>query len=330
MSREKVLALLRERQGEYCSGEAMSRQLGISRAGVWKAIEGLRQEGYTISSAPNRGYRLEEGPDLLRAGELSGALSGCLVGRKLLCLETVDSTNTECKRRAMAGEAEGLVVVADEQTGGRGRLGRSFQSPKGQGLYLSALLRPRLEPGQVADFTAWVAVAVCDGIEAACGVRPRIKWTNDIILGGKKLVGILTELGLESESNALEYLIPGIGVNVNQAPEDFSPEIRDMATSLAQELGRPVRRSDLAVQIILALDRMYAGFPENKAEYLEKYRADCLTPGNQVQLITPVSRQEAYAVAVDDDFRLVVELPDGTRKALSAGEVSVRGMYGYV
>lgn len=330
MSREKVLALLRERQGEYCSGEAMSRQLGISRAGVWKAIEGLRQEGYTISSAPNRGYRLEEGPDLLRAGELSGALSGCLVGRKLLCLETVDSTNTECKRRAMAGEAEGLVVVADEQTGGRGRLGRSFQSPKGQGLYLSALLRPRLEPGQVADFTAWAAVAVCDGIEAACGVRPRIKWTNDIILGGKKLVGILTELGLESESNALEYLIPGIGVNVNQAPEDFSPEIRDMATSLAQELGRPVRRSDLAVQIILALDRMYAGFPENKAEYLEKYRADCLTPGNQVQLITPVSRQEAYAVAVDDDFRLVVELPDGTRKALSAGEVSVRGMYGYV
>lgn len=330
MSREKVLALLRERQGEYCSGEAMSRQLGISRAGVWKAIEGLRQEGYTISSAPNRGYRLEEGPDLLRAGELSGALSGCLVGRKLLCLETVDSTNTECKRRAMAGEAEGLVVVADEQTGGRGRLGRSFQSPKGQGLYLSALLRPRLEPGQVADFTAWVAVAVCDGIEAACGVRPRIKWTNDIILGGKKLVGILTELGLESESNALEYLIPGIGVNVNQAPEDFSPEIRDMATSLAQELSRPVRRSDLAVQIILALDRMYAGFPENKAEYLEKYRADCLTPGNQVQLITPVSRQEAYAVAVDDDFRLVVELPDGTRKALSAGEVSVRGMYGYV
>ena len=330
MSREKVLALLRERQGEYCSGEAMSRQLGISRAGVWKAIEGLRQEGYTISSAPNRGYRLEEGPDLLRAGELSGALSGCLVGRKLLCLETVDSTNTECKRRAMAGEAEGLAVVADEQTGGRGRLGRSFQSPKGQGLYLSALLRPRLEPGQVADFTAWAAVAVCDGIEAACGVRPRIKWTNDIILGGKKLVGILTELGLESESNALEYLIPGIGVNVNQAPEDFSPEIRDMATSLAQELGRPVRRSDLAVQIILALDRMYAGFPENKAEYLEKYRADCLTPGNQVQLITPVSRQEAYAVAVDDDFRLVVELPDGTRKALSAGEVSVRGMYGYV
>ena len=330
MSRERVLSLLRESGGEYLSGEAMSRQLGISRAAVWKTIEALRQEGYEIASAPNRGYRLQAAPDRLREGELAGPLEGCLVGRKLLCLDTVDSTNTECKRQAMAGAEEGLVVIADEQTGGRGRLGRTFQSPKGSGLYLSALLRPRLEPAQVADFTAWVAVAVCDGIEAACGVRPRIKWTNDIILGGRKLVGILTELGLESESNALEYLVPGIGINVNHRPEDFTPEIRDMATSLAQQLGHPVRRTEVAIQLVRALDRMYAGFPENKAEYLAKYRADCLTPGNPVQLITPVSRQEAYAVEIDDDFRLVVELPDGSRKALSAGEVSVRGMYGYV
>jgi len=330
MSREKVLSLLRESQGGYLSGEAMSRALGISRAGVWKAIEGLRQEGYTISSAPNRGYRLEEATDLLREGELSGPLKGCLVGRKLLCLDTIDSTNTECKRQAVAGTAEGLVVTAEEQTGGRGRRGRSFQSPRGGGLYLSALLRPKLEPGQVRDFTAWVAVAVCDGIEACCGVRPQIKWTNDIILGGRKLVGILTELGLESESNALDYLVTGIGINVGQRPEDFSDEVRPMATSLAQELGRPVRRAELAVHVIRALDRMYAGFPRNKQEYLAKYRADCITTGKQVQLITPVSRREAYALEIDDDFDLVVELPDGTREVLSAGEVSVRGMYGYV
>ena len=129
MSRERVLALLRERQGAYLSGEAMSRTLGISRAGVWKAIEGLRQEGYTISSAPNRGYRLEDAPDKLRAGELSGPLAGALVGSKLMCLDVVDSTNTECKRQAVAGAEEGLVVMAEEQTGGRGRRGRSFQSP---------------------------------------------------------------------------------------------------------------------------------------------------------------------------------------------------------
>lgn len=330
MSREAVLSLLRERRGEYLSGEAMSRTLGISRAGVWKAVEALRREGYEIASAPNRGYRLEAAPDRLREGELAGPLAGCLVGSTLACLDTVDSTNTECKRRAMAGAPEGLVVTAEEQTGGRGRLGRSFQSPRGGGLYLSALLRPRLEPAQAADFTAWVAVAVCDGIERCCGVRPRIKWTNDIVLGGKKLVGILTELGLESESNALEYLVTGIGVNVNQGPEDFTGQVRDVATSLAQALGRPVRRADLAVQIILALDRMYAQFPGNKGAYLERYRADCLTPGNRVQLVTPASRREAYAVEIDDEFRLVVELPDGTRQALSAGEVSVRGMYGYV
>ena len=330
MSRESVLALLRERQGEYVSGEAMSRALGISRAGVWKAIEGLRQEGYTISSAPNRGYRLEDAPDKLRAGELSGPLAGALVGSKLMCLDVVDSTNTECKRQAVAGAEEGLVVMAEEQTGGRGRRGRGFQSPKGKGLYLSALFRPDLEPGQVSDFTAWVAVAVCDGIEACCGIRPQIKWTNDIILNGKKLVGILTELSLVSETNTLDYMVTGIGVNVNQAVEDFSPEIQEMATSLSMVLGRPVRRADLAAQIILALDRMYAGYPEDRAEYLKKYRAGCITTGHQVQLITPAARRQAFALEIDDDFNLVVELYNGKRETISAGEVSVRGMYGYV
>ena len=160
MSRERVLALLRERQGAYLSGEAMSRTLGISRAGVWKAIEGLRQEGYTIASAPNRGYCLEDAPDRLRVGELFGLLSDAKIGSQLLCLDVIDSTNTECKRRAMDGAPEGLVVTAEEQTGGRGRRGRSFQSPRGTGLYLSALFRPELEPARVSDFTAWVAVAV--------------------------------------------------------------------------------------------------------------------------------------------------------------------------
>ena len=330
MSREKVLSLLLGQGEKPLSGEAMSRELGVSRAAVWKAIEALRQEGYEITSAPNRGYQLESAPDRVREGELSGPLAGCHIGSTLVCLDTIDSTNTECKRRAMAGAPDGMVILSEEQTGGRGRLGRSFQSPKGCGLYLSALLRPQLPPAEVVDFTAWVAVAVCDGIEAACGTRPQIKWTNDIVLNGKKLVGILTELGLESETNSLQYLVTGIGINVNHRPEDFGEDIRDMATSLAQELGRPVRRSLLAAEVIKAMDRMYANFPHNKQEYLDKYRVDCLTTGHQVQLITPVSRQEAFALEIDDEFRLVVELPDGTRKALSTGEVSVRGMYGYV
>ena len=329
MSRERVLSLLLGQEG-YLSGEAMSRELGVSRAAVWKAIEALRQEGYAISSAPNRGYRLEQAPDRLREGELSGPLAGCTVGSHLLCLEQIDSTNTEAKRQAMAGAPDGLVVLAEEQTGGRGRLGRSFQSPRGTGLYLSALLRPRLAPETVANLTAWVAVAVCDGIEACCGVRPQIKWTNDIVLNGKKLCGILTELGLESETNSLASLVTGIGLNTHQRREDFAPEIRDMATSLALELGRPVRRVELARHVIQALDRMYQNFPENKAAYLDRYRQDCLTTGRPVQLITPTQRREAQAVEIDGQFRLVVEFPDGSREALMAGEVSVRGMYGYV
>ena len=328
MRRDEVLALLKAQGGAPLSGEAMSQKLGVSRAAVWKAMEGLRQEGYVISSAPRRGYALEDSPDLLSPGELMD--SGRKIGANLVCLDTVDSTNNEVKRRAVDQVPEGLVVVSAQQTGGRGRRGRSFQSPKGKGLYLTALLRPRLDPSQVADIPAWVAVAVCDGIEAACGVRPQIKWTNDLVLNGRKLCGILTELGLESESNDLDYLITGIGINVNHTPEDFDAEVRPIATSLAQELGHPVRRAQLAVEIIRALDRMYAQFPQNKQEYLERYRADCLTVGKQVQLITPAAREEAFAVAIDDDFRLVVEYPDGRRAALSAGEVSVRGMYGYV
>ena len=171
---------------------------------------------------------------------------------------------------------------------------------------------------------------MCDGIEACCGVRPQIKWTNDIVMGGKKLVGILTELGIESETNALDYLVTGIGVNVNQEREDFLPEIQDMAVSLSQILGRPVRRAELAAQIILALDRMYAAYPEDRAEYLEKYRADCVTTGHQVQLITPTARRQAFALEIDSDFNLVVELYNGKKETICAGEVSVRGMYGYV
>ena len=229
MSRETVLSLLLAHPGEYLSGAAMSRTLGVSRAAVWKAIEALRQEGYEITSAPNRGYRLESAPDRVREGELSGHLAGCLVGSRLLCLDTIDSTNTEAKRQAMAGAPEGLVVLAEEQTGGRGRLGRSFQSPRGCGLYLTALLRPQLPPIEVVDFTAWVAVAVCDGIQAACGVRPRIKWTNDIYVGDRKLVGILIEHNHAGAS--LSRTIAGIGINVNQTA--FDPALPN-PVSLAQ------------------------------------------------------------------------------------------------
>lgn len=262
--------------------------------------------------------------------QLTHALQGCRVGSRLLCLDSVDSTNTEAKRRAAQGAAEGLVVLSRHQSAGRGRAGRSFHSPDRLGLYLSALLRPPLSVREVVHFTAWTAVAVCDGIQAACGLRPQIKWTNDLVLGGKKLCGILTELGLYQKTGALDYLVAGIGINVNHSPTDFPGDIRSIATSLSMELGHPVDHISLAAQVILALDRMYARFPGDKSAYLEQYRADCLTVGKPVRLITPVSSRDAVALGIDEEFRLLVEYPDGTTEAVSTGEVSVRGMFGYV
>jgi BirA family biotin operon repressor/biotin-[acetyl-CoA-carboxylase] ligase len=262
--------------------------------------------------------------------ELTALLEGktnC-IGKKVLWLEETDSTNLVCRRMAARGAREGLAVLARAQTAGRGRRGRSFQSTGDLGLYLSVLLRPEQGMEEVSNMTAWVAVAVCDGVERACGVRPEIKWINDIILNGKKLGGILTEAGLEQ--GKMDHLVVGIGVNVNHTPEDFLPELRSMATSLSIELPKAPDMADLAAHIIRALDEMYAAFPERKAEYLEKYRAGCITTGKAVQLITPASREEAESLSIDDQFRLVVRMETGEVRALSAGEVSVRGMYGYL
>lgn len=330
MTKDRVLTFLKESGESYCSGERMSQALGLSRAAVWKAVDALRQEGYAISSVPSRGYRLERSPDRLSVGELSGALAGCTVGGNLICLDSVDSTNNYVKALAEQGAPHGTVVLSDCQTGGRGRRGNRFLSPAGKGLYLSALLRPQLPPAAVIDLTAWVAVALCDALEQVTGERPGIKWTNDIILRQKKVCGILTELSLEGESGALNYVVTGIGINVSQTDEDFGPEVAPVAISLEQALGRPVRRADLAAALIRALDKLSRDFPEKKADYLARYRADCLTTGHQVRLLQRGERRTAFAESIDDNFALVVRWPDGTRETVTAGDVSVRGLLGYV
>ena len=330
MLKDEVLALLKARQDAPLSGEAMSQALGVSRAAVWKAMEALRQEGYQIASAPRRGYVLESSPDRLSAGELAGALEGRTVGGTLVCLDSVDSTNTEVKRRALTGDApDGLAVVAGEQTGGRGRRGRAFLSPAGKGLYLSVLLKPACPLEQVSTLTAWTAVAICDAIEDLCGVRPGIKWPNDVILDGRKLCGILTELELEGETAALRYVVVGAGLNLSQDEADFGPEVAPVAVSLKQALGTAPRRAEAAAALLQALDKMYAAFPAEKDAWLARYRADCLTLGRQVRLLRNGGEEEAFARAIDDDFALVVEHPDGRMETVSSGEVSVRGLLGY-
>ena len=328
MMKEQVLALLTTGDGGYVSGGEMSWKLGVSRAAIWKAITALREDGYRIEAAPRKGYRLLDGPDRLTAGSVLPYLKNSSRGNRLICLETVDSTNNYAKSLAMLGGKDGTVIVSDEQTGGRGRLGRSFQSPKGKGVYLTMLLRPDVPPARAVNLTAHAAVAVCEGIEEACGAKPGIKWTNDIVLGGRKLCGILTEMAVEGESGALQYVVIGIGINANHTPEDFSPEVREIAASLSQELGHPVARGRLCACVINALDEMYVAWLSGSV-YYERYRDRCLTLGKPVRLLRNGGAEEAFAEGLDPDFGLIVRFSDGRRETVTAGEVSVRGLYGY-
>ena len=332
MSKEKIFALLSAQNGEFVSGESISAQLGVSRAAVWKAVGALRRDGYTIEAQTGLGYRLAGSPDVLSERELRRRLGETkTVGRTLYCFDSVDSTNSFLKRAAAEGAIDGAVAVADEQTAGRGRRGRSFSSGPGRGVYLSALLRPKLAPEKLLPLTALGAVAACDAVERACGVRPQIKWTNDLVLNGKKLSGTLTELSLEGESGALDYAVIGIGINCNNTLEDFPQEIRGMATSVFLETGKRVQRAALAAALIEELDKLYAALQSgDTAPYLATYRRDCLTLGREVQLLWRDASERVTALDVDEQFGLIVRHEDGTTETVRTGEVSVRGLYGYV
>lgn len=331
MSREQVLALLREQEG-YLSGEELSRELGLSRAAVWKAVETLRKEGYGIEARTGLGYRLTSAPDALTEREVRRFLGEPKrLGRELHCLDTIDSTNTYAKKLALSGSPDGTVVIANNQTAGRGRMGRQFQSPKDKGIYLSVLLRPDVTPDRLMPVTAMAGVAVCDAVEKVCGVRPGLKWPNDPVVGNRKLCGILTECSLEGETGRVQYLVLGIGINVSQSAEDFSPDVAEIATSLAAYLGHEVSRPALAAALIRELERLYETLlTGDLSDYLTHYRQNCVNLGKTVQLLGSDAREVVTAVNIDPEFGLVVRTETGEEKIVRSGEVSVRGMYGYV
>lgn len=251
------------------------------------------------------------------------------VGRHVLLFDLLDSTNNEIRRRSIDTVENGLAVIADGQTGGRGRRGRNFLSPAGKGLYLSVLLQPCCAPHELSMLTAWAAVALCDALERVCGVRPGIKWPNDLVLNGQKLCGVLTELELEAETGLPRYVILGVGVNVHQTETDFGPEVADIAISLRQALGAAPGRTELAAEILRALDAMDQAFPQARTHYLERYRQACLTLGKPVTVLRAAGTRHGTAVGIDETFALLVRWENGETEAVSAGEVSVRGLYGY-
>lgn len=242
-------------------------------------------------------------------------------------LAAVDSTNLVCKRMALGGAPDGTVVIADAQTAGRGRLGRSFQSARGLGLYLSILWRPETPPQQWMALPALGAVAAVRAVECVCSAQVQIKWPNDLVHGGKKLGGILTESVLLGCGAAV---VLGIGINVSHRAEDFEGEVRGMAASLETVTGRSVSREELAAALVEELDALRREAFDRPQLWLEEYRRRCLTVGREVQVITPDAVRRAEALAVDETFGLQVRYEDGSVDTVRAGEVSVRGLYGYV
>ena len=243
--------------------------------------------------------------------------------------EELNSTNLRIKAMAKAGAPHGTVLIADRQTGGMGRMGRNFHSPGGVGIYMSILLRPNCSPVELMHLTCATAVAMCDAVEKAAGFRPGIKWTNDLVSGKRKLGGILTELGL-TPKGMVDYAIIGIGINCCQQISDFAPDIQNIAGSLSMVIEKAVDRSKVAAAMMEALHTMSDTLLTEKSAMLESYRADCITVGQDISLVRGDEVRHGHAVDVDEAGALIVRFPDGHLEAVNSGEVSVRGMYGYL
>lgn len=248
---------------------------------------------------------------------------------RIACFKSVDSTNTLAKSMAASGAPHGTVLIADHQTAGRGRLGRTFLSPAGTGVYMSVILRPGCTPDKLMHLTCAAAVAMCEAVEKAAGIRPGIKWTNDLVYGGKKLAGILTELSIAPESGLVDWAIVGIGINCCQSIQDFASEIRDTAGSLAMVTGRDIDRCRVAAAMVDALENMDRRLLTDREATLDAYRADCITLGKDISLHRGDEVRYGTAVDMDAAGALIVRFPDGHTETVNSGEVSVRGMYGY-
>jgi BirA family biotin operon repressor/biotin-[acetyl-CoA-carboxylase] ligase len=319
-SEEMVLAFLAEAGDEFVSGEAISDKLGLSRAAVWKHVNALRAQGYRIEAAPARGYRLVEIPDRLGELELRPLLNTHDLGQALHWYEEVGSTNDVAKELAEEGALHGEVVVAERQTAGRGRRGRSWSSPARRNLYLSVILRPELPPARAPEVTLLASVAVCQAVRQA-GVAAAIKWPNDVLVSGRKLAGVLTEMAAEVER--VQWLVVGIGVNVNADRDDFPEELCDLATSLRLERGQPVPRVLFAAALLTALEEWLdrhadEGFAPVRAAWREM--SDTL--GREVRVRSGGVDVVGVAEDVDESGALLVRTAEGLERVVS-GDVEM-------
>lgn len=323
---DKLAALLLAHQDRPVSGEAISREMGVSRSAVWKGMERLRQTGWEIDSATNRGYQLIRIPDLLTLPLVEKFLPRPR-SAPIRIYDELDSTITQGQRMALEGAEDRTVIIADHQTMGAGRMGRSFHSPGGVGIYLSYLLAPECDGGALSLLTSCAGLAVCGAITACTGLAPTLKWPNDVILGHRKVCGILTRLVSDGENGSVGWAIIGIGVNVAQ--DSFPEELADKAISVRMAGGETLR-ARLAAELICGLDEIFSGtgWQTGDPVILDRLRALSCTLGRQVVVSSPLGQQEGEAVDIAPDGSLLVRFADGVR-AVNSGEVSIRGVLGY-
>jgi BirA family biotin operon repressor/biotin-[acetyl-CoA-carboxylase] ligase len=325
-----IVKLLKDAAPGYVSGGDIGRRLDVSRTAVWKHVEELRKEGYSIEASTRCGYRLLPSGERLNAWEISCGLDTNIVGSEILYFDSLDSTNSYAGKLASEGCNEGLTVIAGKQTGGRGRLGRSWESPEEKGIYISAVIKPDMAPAESPILTFAAAVAVVDAMRKATGIKAGIKWPNDLIIDGKKVCGILLEMS--SEADRVNYVIIGIGVNYSQDTGDFPAELKDKAVSLkmAAANGRFSRLSVIKAilsELDSALELIKGGF--NK-EILDAWREQSVTLGREVAFIMKDKGYCGMAVDITDEGRLLVDCRDGVRRELLSGEISIRGINGYI
>lgn len=324
--KSEILSLLRERKG-FVSGQEMCERFGVSRTAVWKAIGQLKKEGYCIEAVQNKGYLLVDEDEVFGQNELESRMQTKWAGHPLTFYSEVNSTNLQMKLDAEAGAPEGALAVADMQTAGRGRRGRSWNSPPGTNVYFTILLRPDYDVERVSMVTLVMALAVAEGIKETCGLETGIKWPNDIVVGGRKVCGILTEMSAEREF--VHHVVSGVGINVGL--QEFAPEIAATATTLQAECGRRVPRAALTANIMKAFEDDYEAFltTHDMGPLKEAYNEKLVNCGRQVRILDPKGEYTALAHGINERGELVVEREDGTMENVYAGEVSVRGIYGY-
>lgn len=318
--RETILFLFRQTPDGFVSGERMSAELGISRTAVWKHIRNLRQSGYLIDALPSRGYQLLQSPDVLLPEAIQTGLDFQLVGSRVYCFDETDSTNLQACRLGDEGEADGLVVIADRQSSGKGRMGRRWESPGGVNLYASILLRPPILPFEAPKLTFLSAVAVCRAIGRCTGLKPTVKWPNDVLLNGAKVAGLLNEMS--SETDQVHYVVLGIGVNLNMRHEQFPDDLRYPATSLSLVAGRPISRLDFTRTLLQEIDVLYRQFlVSGSSTIISAWTEFCDLTGKAVKVDCNSSQIEGTMTGLAEDGALLVRTATGKIESIYAGDV---------